>query len=227
MNVGCDYLDLLSPQEQQVYSLGRALGKAAGLAFSHGVLIGQLEQQNRELTYQANHDSLTGLLNRQGLEAYLSETELDNNVVLYIDGTNVKAVNDRYGHEAGDEAIIQIANVLRVSLRKHEDKEDEEGTEDIIARIGGDEFLAILSNTRRKPDEINAEKKLEVARQRIADNTAELIQGNQILSSCHFDIAVGGALWTPDSTIESLKKQAEINMMIHKDEQHRNGGQYR
>jgi len=199
------------------YTIAHALGMAVGLDYGHSIIIDQLKKQNHELTYQATHDNLTGLLNRYGVETYLAKSDLQDNVILYVDGTNVKAVNDKYGHQAGDNAIIQIANVLRGSLRNDVD---------LIARIGGDEFLAILSNLYRD-HEVDPHQQLQVAVERISDNTGALIQENEILSLCQFNIAVGGAIWSPGSTIESLKLQAEKKMMEIKQQQHLEGGQYR
>ena len=96
----------------------------------------------RELSYHANHDALTGLLNRRVLEARLeralaSADELDcRHALLYFDLDHFKAINDSAGHVAGDELLRQLALLLRRQLREH----------DTLARMGGDEFAVLLEN---------------------------------------------------------------------------------
>jgi diguanylate cyclase (GGDEF)-like protein/PAS domain S-box-containing protein len=99
-------------------------------------------RMSRELSYHANHDALTGLLNRRVLEARLeravaSAADLDcQHALLYFDLDHFKAVNDGGGHVAGDELLRQLAVMLRRQLREH----------DTLARVGGDEFAVLLEN---------------------------------------------------------------------------------
>ena len=95
----------------------------------------------RELTYQASHDHLTGLLNRRAFEQLLGNAlerargEGLDHAICYIDLDLFKVVNDSSGHAAGDELLRQIAEVLRARLRRH----------DVLARLGGDEFGVLLT----------------------------------------------------------------------------------
>lgn len=94
----------------------------------------------RELTYQATHDPLTGLYNRREFERYLQGALADaraRNVeysLCHLDLDMFKAVNDTCGHPAGDELLRQLGLLLKQAVRK----------EDIIARVGGDEFAILL-----------------------------------------------------------------------------------
>ena len=99
-------------------------------------------RMSRELSYHANHDALTGLLNRRVFDARLeravaSAAELGcRHALLYFDLDRFKSVNDSGGHVAGDELLRQLAVLLRRQLREH----------DTLARVGGDEFAMLLEN---------------------------------------------------------------------------------
>ncbi|BDB42407.1 hypothetical protein Mkiyose1665_07740 [Mycobacterium kiyosense] len=101
-------------------------------------LISQLEQQSALLRKVAQTDALTQLLDRSTLGPQLSMHAGESTVVL-LDLDNFKRYNDRYGHEAGDELLVAFADALRWSVRK----------DDVVFRIGGDEFLLMLVNADR------------------------------------------------------------------------------
>ena len=91
-----------------------------------------------QLTYQASHDALTGLLNRRAFEATLApllETnEKSGHALCYIDLDQFKIINDTCGHLAGDELLRQVAQKLKSHVRPS----------DTVARLGGDEFALLL-----------------------------------------------------------------------------------
>jgi diguanylate cyclase (GGDEF)-like protein/PAS domain S-box-containing protein len=105
------------------------------------------DRRNREeaLAHRAEHDSLTGLVNRARFESRLSELLEPGSsssrlgasrqiAVMFIDLDGFKPVNDRYGHAAGDAVLIAVAERLRDSTRGS----------DLVARLGGDEFAVLL-----------------------------------------------------------------------------------
>jgi diguanylate cyclase (GGDEF)-like protein/PAS domain S-box-containing protein len=113
-------------------------GERLGLAVWHDVT--ERNEVHRRLQHLADHDSLTGLLNRrrfeQEVEQHLSRCRRygATGAVVLIDIDHFKYVNDTLGHGAGDELIIQIADALRLRLRES----------DVLARLGGDEFAVLL-----------------------------------------------------------------------------------
>lgn len=96
-----------------------------------------------ELLYQATHDPLTGLLNRQAflnkLNHIFKEARRYNRAfeLCFIDVDNFKQINDTYGHGVGDEVLKYIADLLQSNLRET----------DVITRMGGDEFVLIIQES--------------------------------------------------------------------------------
>ncbi|MDV2114837.1 sensor domain-containing diguanylate cyclase [Alcaligenes faecalis] len=90
----------------------------------------------RKLYQQGATDPLTGTMNRRGLDAALEEmTEAEQSVaVVMIDIDHFKTVNDRFGHAAGDEVLKAIAELIMAQVRR----------EDVVARLGGEEFVLVL-----------------------------------------------------------------------------------
>ncbi len=103
----------------------------------------KLEAKNRELDQMAIRDPLTGLYNRRFFDEVLNrewgrfQRSGEAFTVLIMDVDAFKGINDHHGHDAGDQALQQVGMTLRVSLRET----------DLVARIGGDEFSALLLRT--------------------------------------------------------------------------------
>ncbi len=95
-----------------------------------------------EITHQASHDALTGLVNRREFEIrlrrVLETTRVDNSehALCYLDLDQFKVVNDTCGHVAGDELLRQLAELLQGHIRKR----------DTLARLGGDEFGVLMEH---------------------------------------------------------------------------------
>jgi diguanylate cyclase (GGDEF)-like protein/PAS domain S-box-containing protein len=106
--------------------------------------ITQARQQIEQLRRQAHFDELTGLPNRVRLTQMLTEAmascEHDGTLlaVCFLDLDYFKPVNDQFGHHAGDQLLIKLADRLRRSLRTRANGDD------LVARIGGDEFVLLL-----------------------------------------------------------------------------------
>lgn len=96
----------------------------------------------KKLSYQATHDSLTGLINRADFERYLIDIlervdEKTEHALCYLDLDQFKVINDTCGHMAGDQLLQNISKLLSHRIRK---------TEDTLARLGGDEFVLLLEH---------------------------------------------------------------------------------
>ncbi len=109
-------------------------------------LLDQLDGAYSEIKRQSERDSLTKLYNRRKLEQ-LAEVELSRSrrhqyslAILLLDLDRFKPINDLYGHEAGDEMLVEVSRALLDNVRK----------EDVCARIGGDEFVVMLPETDRE-----------------------------------------------------------------------------
>lgn len=148
-----------------------------------GLMLDITPQKRAEerLLYLADHDSLTGLFNRRRffreLDAYLawSERHGDPGAVLLLDVDQLKAVNDSFGHEAGDELLKHVAGVLLGRMRQT----------DAIARLGGDEFVVLLRG-------LEAEQAHELARElpELVNRTPVHIPGKQLSASTSVGIAL-------------------------------------
>jgi diguanylate cyclase (GGDEF)-like protein len=103
----------------------------------------RLSLLSSELESIARTDPLTGLSNRRGIDEGLARAFARTRrrgepmTALMIDLDRFKAVNDRYGHEAGDRVLVAVAECMRDALR----------VEDIYGRIGGDEFVVVMAGT--------------------------------------------------------------------------------
>ncbi|MDP6969424.1 MAG: EAL domain-containing protein [Gammaproteobacteria bacterium] len=143
----------LGKLEQEVE---RRTESEAKLKNVHSQLENRVQERTRELTLEvaqrqkaelqvrhlAEHDELTGLLNRRGFQAALNSTIQQvqdhhvNAALMLIDLDRFKQVNDSFGHEMGDKLLGHIAQLLIQTTRD----------EDVVARLGGDEFAIVMSN---------------------------------------------------------------------------------
>ena len=135
------------PFGSEVVEIATIFANYVGAAMENVRLLG-------ELRYQATRDPLTGLANRvlagQRLEAALTRAGPFQAGLIFCDLDGFKAVNDRLGHEAGDELLKQVAARLQRALP----------ADDRLARFGGDEFVAVLDDVARLEDVTEVGRKL-------------------------------------------------------------------
>ncbi|MYL35163.1 EAL domain-containing protein [Pontibacillus yanchengensis] len=179
-------------QFQELDVLSRNLQKMSeelAASFNH-VYITQ-----EKLNYMAYHDKLTGLANRDLLAERLKK-ELDQNVfgaILFLDLDRFKLINDTFGHDKGDELLIQVSNRLKQVCPE----------DSLIGRQGGDEFIILLSK-------VNKEQAFDIASS-IVDKISDFYMiNNQQLT---ITTSLGVSVYPEDSQdINELIKYADISM---------------
>jgi diguanylate cyclase (GGDEF)-like protein/PAS domain S-box-containing protein len=156
--------------------------------------ITERKRMEDELRYISTHDPLTGLYNRHFFQTEMERIEgsrLFPVSIVMADVDNLKAINDRHGHKTGDAFIIKAANLLKKSFR----------SEDIIARIGGDEFGALLTETgTAEVKDIIFRFNDEIEKQRDAS----------------FNLSIGWATARESSSLADLMHHADVQMYQEK-----------
>lgn len=180
-------------------TLGVPVGTEASQAWSQGLLLrpfllgaGALLSavvvvRQQRLRSEANHDGLTGLLNRGYFderfeaEAARAERSGESFTVLLLDVDHFKSFNDTHGHVAGDRALRSVASVLMRTFR----------ASDVLARYGGEEFVGLLFGTR--PETIL--RRIETARTEIASTRMTAPRED---ARDHVTVSLGVAVYPDD-----------------------------
>lgn len=163
----------------------------------------RLHEQNRivaeKLNYEATHDELTGLFNRSAYASMLDnladkETRL---ALIEIDVDLFKQINDSYGHDTGDAVLKAVANNLKGSFR---------GEEDMVCRIGGDEFAVIMCNIDSGSKDLICEKLQGVAQKlKCPDNDTPAVSLSVGVSFTDQQIKSKGLFKTADLALYHVK----------------------
>ncbi|MCK9557206.1 MAG: diguanylate cyclase [Candidatus Cloacimonetes bacterium] len=172
----------------------------------------ELQQAMEELRRLARHDSLTQLLNRRVLTEILDK-EIQRSsrskrglAVAMADVDNFKKINDQYGHDVGDVALIELAKVLKEQIR----------TTDYVGRWGGEEFLFVFPETTCKGAMIVIERVREqVAKIRIPVPDGDFSFTVSIGLSYHMGIDTGETIVQEADQAMYAAKQAGKNRCIH------------
>ncbi|MHA3903624.1 sensor domain-containing diguanylate cyclase [Castellaniella sp. WN] len=164
------------------------------------VTMGALERANRQLRELTLRDPLTGLLNRRGLDEALArfaeaEGSTVRGVLVIFDLDHFKRVNDVHGHDAGDVALRWVAEVLLNLLRRRSD---------VLARFGGEEFVALLPATSLEDAVILASGVLDHVRRNPVD-----LEGGVAID---LTLSAGVAEWREGETPQSLFRRADENL---------------
>lgn len=171
-------LDHLEPMRRQHYWAMAAVGVLGLiLILLSGRVAGHMVLRSQEERHAANYDALTGLKNRRAiladLERYFALAQRTRQGVLlaFIDLDGFKTINDTYGHEVGDQFLIEGSRRLLGGLR----------ASDELGRWGGDEFLVVGLSASTDPHEMQAAA--AAMRQRLVP----LLVGSYVFDECRFD----------------------------------------
>jgi diguanylate cyclase (GGDEF)-like protein len=166
--------------------------------------VAHLQERVEQLDQLAHQDSLIDLPNRRGfmreLERLIARVARygDKAAMLFIDLDGLKMINDSFGHRAGDEALIQVANLLSSGVRRS----------DIVARIGGDEFAILLENADDENAHDTATRLVSLI------SSSELVYEGEVLP---LSVAIGVGMINAEDTPEAVIDRADEEMYRRKD----------
>ena len=165
--------------------------------------VARLQERVEQLDQLAHQDSLIDLPNRRGfmreLERLIARVDRygAKGAMLFVDVDGLKMINDTLGHRAGDEALIQIANMLSKGVRHS----------DVVARIGGDEFGILLENSD------------DPAAHETAARLIDQISACEVLfegEALPLGVAIGVGMIDPQDTAETVMDRADEAMYARK-----------
>ncbi len=153
-------------------------------------------------------DELTGLLNRRGFlifaqkQCEIAERNKRNFSILYLDLNEMKKINDEFGHKEGDQALVDISNILKKTFR----------ASDIIARIGGDEFTVLITEPRGPTIE-------KTVAEHIEDNLG--IHNEQTEKGYKLSVSMGMVHYDSEQPCSVEQLLARADELMYENKQHR------
>ncbi len=170
---------------------------------------GSHSSRENALSHRALHDQLTGLVNRAALLDRLDHSMLrvdrasDPVVVMFIDLDEFKPINDRFGHEVGDQMLAQIgARIAAVA-----------GRSDTVARLGGDEFAILIDHRESSGSQDRVGRGIDLA-QRLLEAISQPV--TVVGVTAQISASIGLAVAGPDSSTSSLLHDADLAMYAAK-----------
>jgi diguanylate cyclase (GGDEF)-like protein/PAS domain S-box-containing protein len=165
-----------------------------------------------QLQHLADHDPLTGLLNRRRLESALgqqvalAERYGQRGCLVLLDLDDFKSTNDSLGHGVGDELLKNIADVLRSRVRRS----------DLVARLGGDEFAILLPQANREQARRVAEGIAKAIRERV-----HITAGHELRTTASFGVSTiesgdvpGRVLLRADQALYQVKQRGRDGVAV-------------
>ncbi|MBV2182712.1 MAG: diguanylate cyclase [Castellaniella sp.] len=170
--------------------------------------VGDLARNFQAMQSDLSMDRLTGVSNRAAMDSLLDHLTQDPRgqpfAILFIDLNDFKPLNDQYGHDNGDKALVEIAQRLKSCLRE----------DDLLAHLGGDEFV-IVARGISAPQALDALKTHLLSRIEAPLHSLDDIPSGRPI---HLGAAIGVACWPTDAaTANGLLRAADNDMYRHKD----------
>ena len=195
--------DFIGPFSEEESNLLRAISDQLGRIAERKLAEDELKEANIKLKLLARTDPLTQLSNRRDAmekieyEEKRYERSEKSFAIAICDIDDFKSVNDRFGHDAGDEVLKIIANIMRMIVRK----------QDTVARWGGEEFLLMLPHTDIEGGLVLSEKILTKVR-----STEFKFNKTKI----HISLTIGLSIYNESRSIDETIKQADQALYMGK-----------
>jgi diguanylate cyclase (GGDEF)-like protein/PAS domain S-box-containing protein len=205
LNAGADHdleVEVHHPQTGDLRRCTAAVVAVAGPEGTNGALVSldditDAARMREELRVQATYDALTGCLNRASiiasLDAALAPDRSGLTGVVYLDLDEFKVLNDTFGHAAGDEMLVEVAQRLRGALRDI----------DRVGRVGGDEFLVVCPGLAEPDQAMSIATRIREHLDRPAALTAGMATPRT---------SIGVAIGTPGTPVDDLVARADAAM---------------
>jgi diguanylate cyclase (GGDEF)-like protein len=165
--------------------------------------VNERKRVEKKLEYLSFTDELTGLYNRRGFfnltehQLKIAKRQNIGMVLLYIDLDDLKGINDTFGHNKGDNALIYIASILKKTYRES----------DIIARLGGDEFVVILLETN--------ENYFETIKSRLQKNITQYNEKRE--QDYRLSLSMGVTFYNPEKSFSIDELLAEGDKLMYEE----------
>ena len=167
------------------------------LARTYNKMYNDNKRQKNLLNYEATHDPLTGVFNRNGFAKICDTVDFDCTAILLLDIDGFKSINDTLGHDVGDVALVEVVGQLRKSFRSG----------DVICRYGGDEFAIIMHGVT------NDAAGMEIIREKIGhinNCLLDIDEENENLDLPAVSVSAGVAFGYGNADVDDLLKRADI-----------------
>jgi len=192
------------PGNDEIGRLSRSFATMASTVQDNMQTLERLvEERTSELQSLAYRDQLTGIANRRGFADGFDRVKSNASegarlALLLIDIDHFKAINDRWGHQAGDEVAAELARRISVVLRPN----------DVCGRWGGDEFIVLFSDLGMRPLKVIGD-----AMHRGLSNPVILRSGTPVPVT----VSIGACLVEPDETVEQVADMADAALYMAKE----------
>ena len=171
------------------------------MADAYNRMYERVEKDKEKLSYEASHDSLTGLLNRNAYNFYMKELDGKDFCFILLDVDDFKGFNDTLGHDMGDRVLQKISRVLSSNVR----------SEDLVFRLGGDEFTIVLQGAGKDSIDV-IEKKMEKIRD-------DLLARDDRIPEIR--ISLGATFSSGELDAERVYKEADLALYKAKEEKNK------